>query len=183
MTSIDKRFRPFLLPEYCKGCGRCIAACTKECISLGTEINPLTGLVPVVLDLTDCNNCELCVEACPEPFGLRPEGEEEAFALVDPAQLNGLRPYDAPTPVPDPDVTVALPERAPRREGHLRGSGGRRPGRMPARLRLPDHAVHQRCRADGEGPAGATSTWGCGAAGWATSTSRPSNSMPAPALQ
>jgi pyruvate/2-oxoacid:ferredoxin oxidoreductase alpha subunit/Pyruvate/2-oxoacid:ferredoxin oxidoreductase delta subunit len=101
------------LPEYCKGCGRCIAACNKDCITLGTEINPVTGLVPIVLNLTECNHCELCIVACPEPFGMRPEGEEEAFELLDPALLNGPRPYDAPLPVPDPDATVALAERAP----------------------------------------------------------------------
>ena len=113
MTTVSRKPPPFLLPEYCKGCGRCIAACSKDCISLGTEINPTTGLVPVHLDLTDCNHCELCIEACPEPFGLRPEGEEEAFEIVDPAHLNGPRPYDAPTPVPQPDTTVALLEQAP----------------------------------------------------------------------
>ena len=66
-----------------------------------------------MLDLTRCNHCGLCIDACPEPFGLRPEGEEAAFALLDPAQLGGPRPFDAPTPEPEPDVTVALSERAP----------------------------------------------------------------------
>jgi 2-oxoglutarate ferredoxin oxidoreductase subunit alpha/2-oxoisovalerate ferredoxin oxidoreductase alpha subunit len=42
---------------------------------MGTEINPVTGLVPIVLDLTLCNGCDLCMNACPEPYGLRPEGE------------------------------------------------------------------------------------------------------------
>ena len=51
--------------------------------------------------------------SCPEPFGLQPEGEEAAFELLDPALLNGPRPYDTPVPVPDPDTSVALPERAP----------------------------------------------------------------------
>ncbi|MCB9652433.1 MAG: ferredoxin family protein, partial [Deltaproteobacteria bacterium] len=43
------RPKPFLFPEFCKGCGRCIDACPKGCIHLGTEINPATGLVPVQL--------------------------------------------------------------------------------------------------------------------------------------
>ncbi|MGZ4805081.1 MAG: 4Fe-4S binding protein, partial [Ilumatobacteraceae bacterium] len=113
MTTIAEKPLPFLVPEYCKGCGRCIASCIKDCISLGTEINPLTGLVPIVLDLTRCNGCGLCIDACPEPFGLRPEGEEATFALLDPAQLGGPRPFDAPTPEPQPDITVGLSERAP----------------------------------------------------------------------
>lgn len=111
MTNIVRKPEPMLLPQYCKGCGRCIDSCTKGCIALGTEINPLTGLVPVTLDLERCNHCGLCIDACPEPFGMRPEGEEEAFELVDPAHLCGPRPFDAPTPIPQPDVTVPLPER------------------------------------------------------------------------
>jgi pyruvate/2-oxoacid:ferredoxin oxidoreductase alpha subunit/NAD-dependent dihydropyrimidine dehydrogenase PreA subunit len=104
---------PVLVPEYCKGCGRCIPSCTKGCISAGTEINPLTGLVPIELDLTECNGCGLCIDACPEPFGLRPEGEQAAFALVDSAELGGPHPFDVPVAEDQPDVTVALPARAP----------------------------------------------------------------------
>ncbi len=112
VTSNVNKPEPTLLPEYCKGCGRCIDSCTKGCISLGTEINPLTGLVPVTLDLDRCNHCGLCIDACPEPFGMRPEGEEVAFELVDPTHLCGPRPFDSPIPIPRPDVTVPLPERS-----------------------------------------------------------------------
>ncbi len=111
MTTIANRPEPMLLPEYCKGCGRCIDSCTKGCITLGTEINPLTGLVPVVLDLERCNHCGLCIEACPEPFGLNPEGDEAAFEVIDPAHVSGPRPFDAPIPEPWPDAIVPLPER------------------------------------------------------------------------
>ncbi|MGW8266615.1 MAG: DUF362 domain-containing protein, partial [Longimicrobiales bacterium] len=62
--------KPFLYPEYCKACGRCIEACRFGCIVEGTEINPETGLMPVEIDLEKCNACGLCVSACPEPFGL-----------------------------------------------------------------------------------------------------------------
>jgi len=80
---------------------------------MGTEINPETGLVPVVLDLTQCNGCGLCYSACPEPYGLRPQGEEAAFELLDPATVLGPRPFDAPVPEPRPDTMVPLPEREP----------------------------------------------------------------------
>ena len=50
-----ERPRPFVFPDYCKGCGRCIDACPKHCISHGSEINPATGLIPIVLDLEACN--------------------------------------------------------------------------------------------------------------------------------
>lgn len=113
MTTVDQRALPVLVPEYCKGCGRCIPACVKDCIAFGTEINPLTGLVPVVLDLALCNRCGLCIDACPEPFGLRAEGDAAACALLDPALLGGPRPFDVPTPEPIPDTTIALDERSP----------------------------------------------------------------------
>ena len=88
MTTVAERPKPFVMPEYCKGCGRCITSCPKGCITMGTEINPETGLVPIVLDLSLCNGCDLCIDACPEPYGLRPEGDETAFELVDPAEAS-----------------------------------------------------------------------------------------------
>ena len=114
MTKVAERPKPFVIPEYCKGCGRCIASCPKGCISFGTEINPVTGLVPIIFDLTLCNGCDLCIDACPEPYGLRPEGDDEpVFELVDPATVLGPRPSEAPVPEARPDATVALPEREP----------------------------------------------------------------------
>ena len=35
--------RPELVPQFCKACGRCIDACPKHCITLGTEIDPRSG--------------------------------------------------------------------------------------------------------------------------------------------
>jgi pyruvate/2-oxoacid:ferredoxin oxidoreductase alpha subunit/NAD-dependent dihydropyrimidine dehydrogenase PreA subunit len=113
VTAIDERPLPSLLPEYCKGCGRCIAACTKGCIVAGADIHPVTGLTPVVLDLDACNRCGLCLDACPEPFGLQPLDQQGACALMDPALLGGPRPFDAPVPGAHPDTSVALPARAP----------------------------------------------------------------------
>ena len=45
MPTTVERPKPFLLPQFCKGCGRCIEACAKHCIEAGTEINPDTGLL------------------------------------------------------------------------------------------------------------------------------------------
>src|SRR5579871_1337247 len=103
MTTLAERPLPFVVPEYCKGCGRCIDSCIKDCIRLSTEINPLTGLVPIVLDLAQCNGCGLCIDACPEPYGLRPAGADELLR-------DGS---DAPVPIPQPDRTVPLPAREP----------------------------------------------------------------------
>jgi pyruvate/2-oxoacid:ferredoxin oxidoreductase alpha subunit/NAD-dependent dihydropyrimidine dehydrogenase PreA subunit len=106
--------KPFVLPQFCKGCGRCIDACPKHCITAGTEINPLTGLVPVHLSLDACNGCQLCVDACPEPYGLQPMPEDTPdFELQDPEKLFGAAARSAPIPIDVPDVRVPLPKLEP----------------------------------------------------------------------
>ncbi len=67
MVTTREKPKPVILPDYCKGCGRCISACAQHCITMGTEINPMTGLIPVLLDLESCTACGLCFYACPEP--------------------------------------------------------------------------------------------------------------------
>ncbi|HEX9082413.1 MAG TPA: 3-methyl-2-oxobutanoate dehydrogenase subunit VorB [Holophagaceae bacterium] len=113
--ALKERPKPFLLPEYCKGCGRCLDACAKDCITMSDQINPLTGLIPVELDLANCNACGLCMDACPEPYGLRPahEGEIQEFELEDPAKLFGVKPSDAPEPVDLPNEMLPLPRTEP----------------------------------------------------------------------
>jgi pyruvate/2-oxoacid:ferredoxin oxidoreductase alpha subunit/NAD-dependent dihydropyrimidine dehydrogenase PreA subunit len=106
---------PFLFPQLCKACGRCIEACPQGAITEGTEIEPATGLKPVVIDLDLCNGCGLCIAACPEPYGLMPEPEEEQvdFELEDPAKLFGESLTTAPEPVAIPDERVPLPKLEP----------------------------------------------------------------------
>jgi pyruvate/2-oxoacid:ferredoxin oxidoreductase alpha subunit/NAD-dependent dihydropyrimidine dehydrogenase PreA subunit len=102
-TLIRARSRPVLVPRYCKGCGRCIESCARHCIEPGREIDPETGVSPVVLHLEDCTACGLCITACPEPYGLRPEGGER--------DLGGSAPWVAPASVPD--HRLPLPELQP----------------------------------------------------------------------
>ena len=113
MTRLADRPLPFLVPEYCKGCGRCIGSCPKHCIAFGHEINPATGLVPVVLDLAECNGCDLCIDACPEPFGLQAQVDEIPFEPLHPELVFGPRPYAAAAPEPRPDRKVKVPRRQP----------------------------------------------------------------------
>jgi pyruvate/2-oxoacid:ferredoxin oxidoreductase alpha subunit/NAD-dependent dihydropyrimidine dehydrogenase PreA subunit len=110
-TTADKP-KPFLLPQYCKGCGRCIEACAKHCIEMGTEIDPRTGLIPVVLDLTNCSACGLCMTACPEPYGLAPEPGAD-FELQDPAKLFGRKPVPTVKATAIPDERLPLPQTRP----------------------------------------------------------------------
>ena len=109
MTQTSERPKPFLLPEFCKGCGRCIEACPKHCITIGTEINPATGLTPVLLDLEQCNGCGLCLSACPEPYGLAatPAGAAD-YELQDPAHMFGARGHARAAAQTIPDRRVAL---------------------------------------------------------------------------
>jgi pyruvate/2-oxoacid:ferredoxin oxidoreductase alpha subunit/NAD-dependent dihydropyrimidine dehydrogenase PreA subunit len=115
MPTVSKeRAKPALLPEFCKGCGRCIDACAKHCITLGTEINPATGLIPVELHLDSCNACGLCIDACPEPYGLLEEAPPEGdFELQDPSKLFGARRSAAPKPVRIPGEVIPLPKMEP----------------------------------------------------------------------
>jgi len=103
-STAAKRPLPSLLPQFCKGCGRCIGACPKQCIAFDGELDPRTGLRPVVLDLEHCNGCGLCLAACPEPYGLRAErprpGPDDEIYLRWPA-------------VEIPDRFLPLPERQP----------------------------------------------------------------------
>jgi pyruvate/2-oxoacid:ferredoxin oxidoreductase alpha subunit/ferredoxin len=116
MVSQSKKTKPkpFLFPQYCKACGRCITACPKECIEMGTEIEPATGQTPVVIDLDLCNGCGLCLTACPEPHGLMPEPQDaDSFELLDPEKLFGARTTTAPKPIAVPDERLPLPSVEP----------------------------------------------------------------------
>lgn len=113
MPAVDEKPKPFLVPEYCKGCGRCVNVCVKGCIRFADEINPKTGLVPVVLDLTNCTGCGLCIEACPEPYGLRAMEAGEDYTLLDPAKMFGEKVRTAPEPVDIPAQRVPLPRTQP----------------------------------------------------------------------
>ena len=113
MAQLKERPKPFLLPDYCKGCGRCISACAKDCITLSSEINAATGYVPVVLNLENCSACGLCMDACPEPFGLRETPADADFELQDPAKLFGSKHSPAIRAQATPSIKVPLPPTTP----------------------------------------------------------------------
>jgi len=107
------RDRPFLEPAYCKGCLRCVEVCPRGCITPGTRVYPGTGLIPVELILDACNGCGLCIGACPEPFGLRPESEAahafQEYRLQDPTVLFGDKVVEAPPSREHPAQAIPLP--------------------------------------------------------------------------
>lgn len=87
----------------CKGCGRCIEACPKHAITVGTTINQASGLMPVTIDHDICNDCGLCMTACPEPYGLG----TELYELEDPKHLYGDQAR-RPKPATIPSRKIAL---------------------------------------------------------------------------
>ncbi|MBL7960367.1 3-methyl-2-oxobutanoate dehydrogenase subunit VorB [bacterium] len=103
---MKSRPKPYVFPEYCKGCGRCIDSCPKGCITMGKEVNPLTGLIPIELELDQCSGCGLCISACPEPYGLRPQETEFEFELTDPKSFNGPRPTPKVKPFAIPGEVI-----------------------------------------------------------------------------
>jgi pyruvate/2-oxoacid:ferredoxin oxidoreductase alpha subunit/NAD-dependent dihydropyrimidine dehydrogenase PreA subunit len=109
MTTSVARPKPIVESRYCKGCGRCIEACAKGCIALGSEIDPLSGLVPVVIDVERCNGCGLCFDACPEPYGLK--SEEDTRPALPPGRLPGAVPASLPRAIPE--TRLRLPETRP----------------------------------------------------------------------
>ncbi|MBI3403364.1 MAG: 3-methyl-2-oxobutanoate dehydrogenase subunit VorB [Acidobacteria bacterium] len=111
MAATADRTKPIVVPDYCKGCGRCIDACEHHCIEPGRDIDPATGLVPVRIHLEHCTACGLCFDACPEPYGLRP-----AFFDAEGSERPRVARHDlagTPTPEPIPDAVAALPPGQP----------------------------------------------------------------------
>jgi len=118
MVTMNPKLRPkpFVFPHLCKACGRCIDACPKHCIELGTEIDPVTGLTPVRLDLELCNGCGLCLSACPEPFGLMPtppDRDASDMVVSDPFTFFGEQALRRPLPESVPNTEIPLPALEP----------------------------------------------------------------------
>ena len=114
MVTATKKLRPkpALFPQLCKACGRCIEACPTHCIEFGAEIDPTSGLTPVIVHEDACNGCGLCFEACPEPYGLFPQPVGVAahdLVVSDPYTHFGPRAGRANQPEAVPTTRVALP--------------------------------------------------------------------------
>lgn len=53
----------------CKSCSRCVVACPKKCLEIGTELNA-RGYRAVRYVGTGCIGCGNCFYSCPEPNAL-----------------------------------------------------------------------------------------------------------------
>lgn len=61
-----KRFRVAPAPDECKGCGRCVNACPKHLLTMGTTLN-FMGVPYAVYAGEGCIGCGACFYTCPEP--------------------------------------------------------------------------------------------------------------------
>ncbi len=112
--SVEKaRPRPVVIPELCKGCGRCIEACPKHCFYFSDAIHPESGVIPVEVDLSVCNGCGLCFTACPEPFGMLPVFDSRPVREELRRARREAVPTDAPEPQGAPNLKMPLPETPP----------------------------------------------------------------------
>ncbi|MBO4286916.1 MAG: 4Fe-4S dicluster domain-containing protein [Kiritimatiellae bacterium] len=62
--------RPVIDADECKSCGRCVAACPKKCLKLGTVLNN-RGVYPVTYQGEGCIGCAVCFYNCPEPYAIK----------------------------------------------------------------------------------------------------------------
>ncbi len=106
MSEVEPRSKPVLHPEYCKACGRCLEACARDALALGTEIHPASGFTPVTLEPERCNACGLCVEACPEPWGLVSAEDAEWLAGAAARRADALARARPPADVPAASVPL-----------------------------------------------------------------------------
>lgn len=65
-----------LLGDRCCGCGACVAACPKSCLSMEADV---WGFQRPQVDATTCVNCGRCVSACP---ALSPGETDSARAVL-----------------------------------------------------------------------------------------------------
>ncbi len=82
MAKPNKSFRVEIATDECKGCERCVNACPRGALKMGTLLNKL-GFQAVILSGQTCIGCGGCFYTCPEPGALTiiqqttdPENEE-----------------------------------------------------------------------------------------------------------
>ncbi len=52
--------------DRCKGCGLCVDACPKKCISFSQNLNKIGYHYAVLKNEKDCIGCGFCYQVCPD---------------------------------------------------------------------------------------------------------------------
>jgi len=63
---------PVIDADECKSCGRCVAACPRNCLRLAERLNK-RGVRPVEYVGEGCTGCAMCFYNCPEPYAIMVE--------------------------------------------------------------------------------------------------------------
>ena len=63
---MKKNYRVDIKPQECKGCERCIAACSRSVLEMSGVLNPM-GYVYARYVGSGCIGCRHCYYTCPEP--------------------------------------------------------------------------------------------------------------------
>lgn len=61
--------QPIIDRDECKGCGRCIDACPKNCLQFSETMN-VKGFIPAEYNGEGCIGCAICFYNCPEPYAV-----------------------------------------------------------------------------------------------------------------
>lgn len=67
--STKKTYEVIIATDECKGCERCVIACPRGVLAMGTALNKL-GFPAVVRTGNACTGCGGCFYTCPEPGAL-----------------------------------------------------------------------------------------------------------------
>jgi NAD-dependent dihydropyrimidine dehydrogenase PreA subunit len=60
---------PHIIIDECKGCGRCIKACPKDCLRFAEKMNT-KGYIHAEYIGKGCTGCGICFYNCPEPYAI-----------------------------------------------------------------------------------------------------------------
>lgn len=56
-----------LQTDLCKGCGLCVSACPKGCLTIAADSINKKGYSPVIMSAPeDCIGCAFCATMCPD---------------------------------------------------------------------------------------------------------------------
>ncbi len=69
VTEMSHYPRPGINPDYCKGCGLCVASCPKKVLAISEKLNS-KGYHYCEYTGDGCIGCGNCFYSCPEPAAI-----------------------------------------------------------------------------------------------------------------